>query len=256
MTYGRPRTLDDVRRGEICALVSTGLTIQEAARYVRCSAKTIQREASRNDDFRRALHNAELSARLEPLKLVRQAAGAHWRAAAWLLERTDPERFAHRPAGAVRPVQVEEACHRVVEAALKEIADPEGRRRAQRRLRSAVDNAVRDLFTPARGCKRASRPPAEAPPLVSQEQFSLELEQMDQFFWDRRPDVARRTRLEASPGVQAESAVDNTRRHLVRALAQKISEKLANEASQTGQKSALLSPKTSSAESGTEVREG
>ena len=154
MTYGRPRTLDDVRRGEICALVSTGLTVQQAARYVRCSVKTIHRESQRNDEFRRSLHNAELAARLEPLKLVRQAAGAHWRAAAWLLERTQPERFAPRPAGAVRPEQVEDACHRLIEAALQEIDDPEGRRRAHSRLRRAVDAVVRNLFTPGRPRKR------------------------------------------------------------------------------------------------------
>jgi hypothetical protein len=100
MPPGRPRILDDAKRREICALLSAGLEFHETARYVGCTPRTIRREISRNAVFRREVHDALLVARVAPEKLLRQAAGRNWRAAAWLLERTDPVAYSRRaPAG-------------------------------------------------------------------------------------------------------------------------------------------------------------
>lgn len=91
---GRPHALDQVKRREICALVAAGCSLEWAAHYVGCSSRTIRREALRNEDFDEELRRAELSAQLNPLKALQNASSTHWRAAAWLLERTCPERFA------------------------------------------------------------------------------------------------------------------------------------------------------------------
>ena len=48
---GRPRALDEIKRREVCALVAAGCGIEFASRYIGCSARTIRREALRNEDF-------------------------------------------------------------------------------------------------------------------------------------------------------------------------------------------------------------
>ena len=35
---GRPRVLDEVKQREVCALVSAGASVTQAAKYVSCSA--------------------------------------------------------------------------------------------------------------------------------------------------------------------------------------------------------------------------
>jgi hypothetical protein len=90
---GRPRRLNETELCEICAYVSGGLGLEEAAEYVRCSVNTIRREANRNPEFEKDLHDAMLRAQLHPLRAMQKAVATHWRAAAWMLERMFPERF-------------------------------------------------------------------------------------------------------------------------------------------------------------------
>jgi hypothetical protein len=93
---GRPRALDDNKRREICALVSTGCGVLGAAHYVGCNPITIRREAARNPEFYEQLRSAELAAQVSPLHALRKAANTNWRAAAWFLERTQPQAFGQR----------------------------------------------------------------------------------------------------------------------------------------------------------------
>lgn len=93
---GRKRLLNDASQREICALISAGCSFTDAAKYVRCTPITIRREAQRNHEFADRIRQAQLSAQLTPLQAVRKAAASHWRAAAWLLERIEPDRFVKR----------------------------------------------------------------------------------------------------------------------------------------------------------------
>jgi len=93
---GRPRALNEAKRREVCALVSRGCGIKEAARYVGCAPSTIHRERQANEKFRRRLARAKMKANLSPLRAMQQAMKTDWRAAAWFLERTQPEKFARR----------------------------------------------------------------------------------------------------------------------------------------------------------------
>src|SRR5688572_5706903 len=142
----RPRLLNPTKRAAVVAQVASGLTLDEAARYVGCSPKTIRRESDRDASFRNELGDAELAAQSEPLRIMRQAASTHWRAAAWLLERTDPERFARRPAGAARRPEVEHAMARLIETALATIYDPELRRTLYQRLKEDSEQSLAQLF--------------------------------------------------------------------------------------------------------------
>jgi hypothetical protein len=93
---GRPRFFDQARCEEVCTLVAAGCGIDGAARHLGCAPKTIRREARRNPMFGADLRQALKTAELKPLNALRDAANRHWRAAAWLLERTNPKQFARQ----------------------------------------------------------------------------------------------------------------------------------------------------------------
>jgi hypothetical protein len=121
----RPRALDDVKRREVCALVSAGCGIAHAARYVGTSAITVRREAMRNPDFYQQLRDAELAAQVVPLQALKKAAQTHWRAAAWYLERTHPQEFGRRNAQRFSVQQVENILAEFYETIFAGIDDAE-----------------------------------------------------------------------------------------------------------------------------------
>jgi hypothetical protein len=135
---GRPRALDDAKRREVCALVTAGCGLDDAARYVGCKAITIRREATRNAVFREQLRHAELEAQRTPLETLRKAADTHWRAAAWYLERTQPSRFARLNGQRFTTEQVIELMREFMDVILSEIDDDDTLERALRRIRAFV----------------------------------------------------------------------------------------------------------------------
>jgi IS30 family transposase len=131
---GRPRALDEVKLREICALISAGCGMESAARYVGCAASTIRREARRNLDFNEKLRRAHLGAELGPLNAMRNAANKHWRAAAWLLERTNAQRFARQNVRQLKPEHLAEFTDQLAEIFETEIQDENTRRRIVRKM--------------------------------------------------------------------------------------------------------------------------
>jgi hypothetical protein len=91
--------LDDKKRRQIIALLANGSSRRMAARFVGCAASTITRTAMREPEFAQQLITAEQNADIDALRALRAAASKdrYWRAAAWLLERRNPEEFARRP---------------------------------------------------------------------------------------------------------------------------------------------------------------
>ena len=81
------------------------------------SLRTVQRERKYDQDFDHEVRLA-LQSPPDPLKLMEHAARTHWRAAAWLLERTKPEEFARKPVNTTSPKQVDAAFRFIQEAAL------------------------------------------------------------------------------------------------------------------------------------------
>jgi hypothetical protein len=171
MPTGRPPSLDDAKLREIRALVSAGLTLAEAARYVGCSVRTIQRREKHDAQFRRDVSQARLSARLDPEKLMRQAASTHWRAAAWLLERTKPDRYARRSQAACTPEDLDHACRRLIEVALSEIDNPEARRRAFERLSAVADDSLAAVHA-------RRRRPAPITPRTDSEEMAVQMDEI------------------------------------------------------------------------------
>ncbi len=132
---GRPRVLDDVKRREICALVTAGFELGGAAEYVGCSTSTIRRELKRNMEFRERLRRASLACELDPLNSIRQCARSNWRAAAWYLERVNPERFGKRNPVSYSPAEFQEGFKILIDIIQEEVRSPATRKRIIRQLR-------------------------------------------------------------------------------------------------------------------------
>jgi hypothetical protein len=157
---GRPRALDDAKRREICALVAGGCGLREAARYVRCNVNTIRREAERNAEFDEQLRRSETYAQLSPLRAMQAAVATHWRAAAWFLERTFPERFARPEPGAFGSRQARELLNEALGVISSEISDPFKFGRIEKRLRGTFEYYIRaacDRRRTSRGLRQAMK---------------------------------------------------------------------------------------------------
>jgi hypothetical protein len=142
---GRPRALDEYKRREICALISVGCGIEGAAKYVGVRPITIRREALRNPEFHKQLCNAELASELEPLRAIRKAADTHWRAGAWLLERTRPERFSRRPHDSLTREQLAYFSSQFANTIMDAIPDEETRQRVADCIRQMSIDARHNL---------------------------------------------------------------------------------------------------------------
>jgi hypothetical protein len=96
---GRPPVLDQIKRQKILAILANGSSRRVAAQYVGVATSTVIRTAQRDPDFAAELARAEQNAEIDALHFLRRAArkDRYWRAAAWLLERRNPEDFAPRP---------------------------------------------------------------------------------------------------------------------------------------------------------------
>jgi IS30 family transposase len=149
MSTGRPRSLDEVKQGEICALVASGVSLRAAALYVGCDRSTIRREERRNEQFAENLRRSEMQAEYFPLQKMHDACHTHWRAAAWMLERTRPEQYARVAANLVKLETVHDLVERLVEVIAEELAEiPEGKA-VCRRLHRAIQDTCGELTVAA-----------------------------------------------------------------------------------------------------------
>jgi hypothetical protein len=151
---GRPREFKYEKRCELLEHVSKGSTVEEAAQIVGVSLRTVEREAKHNEHFDHDLQLALHAAPVDPHQLVLRAARTHWRAAAWLLERTDPDRFAKRPPNSCSYGTLQDMSDWLIETAL-EATPPEHREAVYRRLRGVADKALEVLMPDQHDARRA-----------------------------------------------------------------------------------------------------
>jgi hypothetical protein len=157
----------------------SGSTLRAAAQFVGVSASTVRREIGRNPRFGHRLDRARVARDLGPVHIVQEAAETDWRAAAWFLERTQPERFSKRPPNMVSEQELVSLLFRVQEAATEEFDDPEALGRFAGRLaalgRALVGSRTIHNFKlkrPRTAKKRAAISQAAARPIAQQaEQF-------------------------------------------------------------------------------------
>jgi hypothetical protein len=133
--------LTEVKRSEICAILAVGCSRTTAARYVGCHPDTIRNTAKRDPDFAQALHQAETRHEIQHLAHINAAAkeGRYWRAAAWALERTHPDRYGRRRPHAITPDQLSQVLAQLAGVILEEIPDEELQQRVFARLSDLTD---------------------------------------------------------------------------------------------------------------------
>jgi hypothetical protein len=146
---GRRRILDDAKKARLCELVDQeGYSVEQAAESLDVSLRTVQRERRYDQDFDHEVRLA-LQQPADPLKLMQHAARTHWRAAAWLLERKNPEEFARKPVNMTSSKLVAAAFRLIQEAALETVPE-ELHEALYRRTQAAIDESF-DCCFPMRG---------------------------------------------------------------------------------------------------------
>ena len=144
-SHGRPRSLDETKRAEICTLVKNGSDLAAAARYVGCNVSTVRREARRNPEFAQALRAAERQAEFAPLNAIHRAAQKSWRAGAYLLERNEARRDAAKDARHETISQLRIYNHALGIILNYELRDEMLRRRLSQLLGAALNYTSREL---------------------------------------------------------------------------------------------------------------
>jgi hypothetical protein len=163
---GRPASLDEEKRAKLVALLANGSSRRAAAFMVGCAPSTVIRTALRDPRFAEQLARAERNVEVEALRAIRDAAKqpCYWRAAAWMLERRNPDDFAHRPPKMFSRVEVLQLVSTVCEMLVGDVPEQNCQRaqeyleRLMFDLRNELANAA-DLTPPA-----LVTPPAEEPP--------------------------------------------------------------------------------------------
>lgn len=133
-----PRAIQGEVEAQILDNLKTGAFVEEAAAAAGVAKSTVYAEMERNPDFKDAVTRARGEARLAAVECVRRAAAdGDWKAAAFYLERTDPQswgrstRHEHSgPAGG--PIKTEQ---------VPDYADPEVRDAADKLLGRNGDRA-------------------------------------------------------------------------------------------------------------------
>jgi len=143
-THGSSRIMTPARREKLCELLAQSHTLEEASEAIGVSIRTVQRERKRDEDFDHEVLLA-LQKTPDPLKLMEQAARTHWRAAAWLLERQNPEEYARKPVNTTSPKKVAAALRFVQEAALKAMP-AEFHETLYHHVQAAIDEAFANCF--------------------------------------------------------------------------------------------------------------
>ena len=141
---GRPETLDEFKIGRIVGLISVGASRRAAARSVGCHVSTISRRIARDPNFARRMMDAETLCQTRPMQAMHLALEKNWRAAAWLLERLQPEQFAKRAPKTYTLVQVREVVDRILEEVLPRVADEA----AHDEIRQTADRYVEEIEQP------------------------------------------------------------------------------------------------------------
>ncbi len=142
---GRRPVLDEYKRREILAILAVGCTRQVAAEYVGCDASTIRRTAQRDPEFAEQLRRKELQSEIGYLENIRNAARSerYWRAAAWALERIDPEKYGKRGPDVITVEQVGELMTQFAEVIVEEVPVPQYRKNILKQL-DAILHKVKD----------------------------------------------------------------------------------------------------------------
>jgi hypothetical protein len=139
------RYLNATRKSEIVAILSVGGSRELAARYVGCCRQTIRNEAKFDAKFAQDLRRSEHGYEVKHLRNVDSAAGdpRYWRAAAWVLERRFPRRYAAGDRKQISPEAAQSVLEEFARIVAEVVTELPTRRRLLRRLKSLIKSITK-----------------------------------------------------------------------------------------------------------------
>ncbi len=146
---GRKPVLDEIKKGQIIAMLAVGCSRRTAAKFIGCDVKTIANTAEREPAFAERLRQTENSQEYTHLKNIQDAAkqDKYWRAAAWVLERRFPDDYGRRGPHVVTVNQIRELLARFAEIIVEEVPVPEYRKNILKRF-TAISAGLKDVSQP------------------------------------------------------------------------------------------------------------
>lgn len=141
-TVRESKTFTRKQKDEILAILSVGCSRKVAARYVGCLPREIQKTAKEDADFALALQHAEEQAEITSMKSINAAARQerYWKAAAWILERKNPEEFRLRSPGTFNAQQLNFIVEHLSKIIAEEVKAPAYRKRVLARFDEFLKN--------------------------------------------------------------------------------------------------------------------
>jgi hypothetical protein len=139
---GHPPVLNETKKAEILAVLSTGCSRQKAAHYVGCDPKTIYNTALRDPQFATDLMHHEAAPEIQNLINIRNAGKdpRYWRASAWFLERTNREQYGVRDLDTVTPDELSRFISCLMEMLVEEVPVARYRKRILARLNDILSD--------------------------------------------------------------------------------------------------------------------
>ena len=136
--------LDEAKKRDILAIITVGCTRYTAARYVGCRPADIALEIRQDKDFARQVAKSEEAAEFYYMNQIKAAAKKeqYWRAAAWVLERRNPNRYAARGAHTITFNQLARLITQIAEIVGGEIKDADVRVNILKRLNTLTTALV------------------------------------------------------------------------------------------------------------------
>jgi hypothetical protein len=133
---GRKPVLDQYKKRDIVVIIAMGHSRRTAARYVGCAPSTIANTAERDAAFAKSLRQAEQKSEIDNMKNIQEAAkkAQYWRAAAWILERRNPEDFAPKNPNALTIDDLRQLLAEFVKIIMEEVTVAKYRKRILKRL--------------------------------------------------------------------------------------------------------------------------
>lgn len=90
---GRPFAITKEKEEILINMLSDGMSQAKAAQYIGVNEKTVMDHKKRFSEFTERIERAKLETHKLAHKSIRVGMLKDWRAGAWWLERTEPERF-------------------------------------------------------------------------------------------------------------------------------------------------------------------
>ncbi len=133
---GRKPVLGEEKKGSVVSIIARGHSQRTAARYVGCAPSTIANTAARDAAFARRLRQARLKSEIINLERVQEAAEdpKYWRAASWILERTNPDDFGPKDPDVLAIDDLRQLLAHFVKIIMEEVTVAKYRKRLLKRL--------------------------------------------------------------------------------------------------------------------------